>query len=66
MDRDTWITAVWMVQQHGIGAYKVVESNLEKMRRDGVTEDQFRHWCWVARAVLEIIRLEPSDAEAVH
>jgi hypothetical protein len=66
MERDAWITAAWMVQRHGAYAFKAVESKLEKMRRDGVNEDHFRRWCWVARAVLEITRLEPSGAEAVH
>jgi hypothetical protein len=54
-----------MVQKHGVSAVKVIESKLEKMRRDSVDEEHFRRWCWVARAVLEIIR-EPYDAEAVH
>jgi hypothetical protein len=66
MERGAWLTAAWMVQKHGADAWKVVASKLEKMKRDGVDEDQFRHWCWVARAVLEITRLEPSEAEAVH
>jgi hypothetical protein len=55
-----------MVQRHGTNAAEAVESKLEKMRRDGVDEDHFRRWCWVPRAVLEITRLEPSGAEAVH
>ena len=65
MERKAWITAARMVQKHGVSAVKVIESKLEKMRRDGVDEDHFRRWCWVARAVIEIIR-EPYDAEAVH
>jgi hypothetical protein len=55
-----------MVQRHGANPFEAVESKLEKMRRDGVNEDHFRRWCWVAHAVLEITRLEPSGAEAVH
>ena len=65
MERDVWVTAAWMVQKHGAGAFKAVETKLKKMRRDGVDEDHFRRWCWVARAVLEIIR-EPEAAELVH
>jgi hypothetical protein len=65
MERRAWITAARMVQEHGADAFKAVESKLEKMRRDGVDEDNFRRWCWVARAVLEIIR-EPYEAEAIH
>ena len=65
MERRAWITAARMVQKHGADAAKVIESKLEKMRRDGVDEDNFRRWCWVARAVLEIIR-EPYEAEAIH
>jgi hypothetical protein len=57
--------AAWMVQRHGANAFKAIKSKLEKMRRDGVDEDHVRRWCWVARAVIEIIR-EPNDAEAVH
>jgi hypothetical protein len=66
VDRDTWLTAALMVQRHGVGAFKAVESKLEKMKRDGVDLDHFRHWCWIARAVLEITRLEPGDTDAVH
>jgi hypothetical protein len=65
MERDAWITAAWVVQRHGAHAFKAVESKMEKIRRDGVDEDHFRRWCWVARAILEIIR-QPADAEAVH
>jgi hypothetical protein len=65
MERRAWITAARMVQKHGADAAKVIESKLEKMRRDGVDEDHFRRWCWIARAVVEIIR-EPNEAEAVH
>jgi hypothetical protein len=65
MERDVWVTAAWMVQKHGAGVFKAVETELKKMRRDGVDEDHFRRWCWVARAVLEIIR-EPEAAEVVH
>jgi hypothetical protein len=39
MDRDAWIMAAWMVQKHGAGAFKAVESKLEKTQRDGVGED---------------------------
>lgn len=66
MDRDTWITAARMVALHGADAFSVVESMLEEMRGDRVTEDDFKHWCWIARAVLEIIREEPLSAEAIH
>jgi len=66
MDRDAWIMAAWMVQKHGAGAFRAVELKLEKMQRDGVGEDQFRLWCWIARAIIEITRLEPRAAEAVH
>ncbi len=66
MDRDTWLTAALMVEKHGADAFDIIESKLEKMQRDGVDEDYFQHWCWIARAVLEITRLEPSGAEAVH
>jgi hypothetical protein len=66
MDRETWLTAALMVQKHGASAFDVIESRLERMRRDSVDEDYFRHWCWIARAVLEITRLEPSDAETIH
>ncbi len=66
MDRSTWLTAALMVEKYGAEAFDIVESKLKKMRRDGVDEDYFRHWCWIARAVLEIARLEPSGAEAVH
>jgi hypothetical protein len=65
MERRAWITAARMVQKHGAEAAKVIESKLEKMRRDGVDEDHFRRWCWIARAIVEIIR-EPNEAEAVH
>jgi hypothetical protein len=65
MERRAWITAARMVQTHGADAAKVIESKLEKMRRDGVDEDHFRRWCWIARAIVEIIR-EPNEAEAVH
>jgi hypothetical protein len=65
MERRAWITAARMVQKHGADAAKVIESKLEKMRRDGVDEDHFRRWCWIARAIVEIIR-EPNQAEAVH
>jgi hypothetical protein len=65
MERRAWITAARMVQKHGADAAKVIESKLEKMRRDGVDEDHFRRWCWIARAIVEIIR-EPNEAEAVH
>jgi DNA invertase Pin-like site-specific DNA recombinase len=54
-----------MVQRHGANAFEAVESKLEKMRRDGVDEDHFRRWRWVARAVLEVTRLEPK-ATAEH
>ena len=66
MDRDTWLTAALMVGKHGADAFDIVESKLKKMRRDGVDEDHFRYWCWIARPVLEITRPEPSGAEAVH
>jgi hypothetical protein len=65
MERRAWITAARTVQKHGADAAKVIESKLEKMRRDGVDEDHFRRWCWIARAIVEIIR-EPNEAEAVH
>jgi hypothetical protein len=65
MDRDTWMMAAWMVQQHGADAPSVVELKLEKMKRDRVAEDHFRRWCWVARAIIEIIR-KPKRAEAVN
>jgi hypothetical protein len=65
MERRAWITAARMVQKHGADAAKVIESKLEKMRRDGVDENHFRRWCWIARAIVEIIR-EPNEAEAVH
>jgi hypothetical protein len=65
MDRDTWMMAAWIVQQYGSDAVGVVGSKLEKMKQDRVAEDDFRHWCWIARAVIEIIR-EPRRAEAVH
>jgi hypothetical protein len=65
MERRAWITAARMVQKHGADVAKVIESKLEKMRRDGVDEDHFRRWCWIARAIVEIIR-EPNEAEAVH
>lgn len=65
MERRAWITAARMVQKHGADAAKVIQSKLEKMRRDGVDEDHFRRWCWIARAIVEIIR-EPNEAEAVH
>lgn len=55
-----------MVQLHGANAFSVVEAMMEKMRGDRVAEDDFRHWCWIARAILEITREEPTDAEAVH
>jgi hypothetical protein len=55
-----------MVQRHGVGAFKTVESKLEKMKRDGVELGHFRHWCWITRAVLEITRLEQGDTDAVH
>jgi hypothetical protein len=42
MERDAWITAAWMVQRHGAGAFKAVESKMEKIRRDGVDEDHLR------------------------
>jgi hypothetical protein len=32
---------------------RVVDSKLAKMRRDGIDEDHFRRWCWVARAILK-------------
>ena len=66
MDRETWLTPALMVQKHGASAFGIVESKLEKMQRGGVDEDHFRHWCWIARAVLEIMRLDPSAAETVH
>jgi hypothetical protein len=52
-----------MVQKHGASAFDIVESKLEKMRLDGVDDDYFRHWCWIARAVLEITRLDPRVAD---
>jgi hypothetical protein len=55
MERDAWTTAAWMVQRHGANAFKAVELKLRNMRRDGVNDDHFRRWCWVARAILEII-----------
>lgn len=66
MDRDTWLTAALMVETHGTDAFDIVELKLKKMRQDGVDEYHFRYWCWIARAVLEITRLEPSGAQAVH
>ena len=66
MDRDTWLTAAPTVRKHGASAFNIVESKLEKMRLDGVDEDYFRHWCWIARPVLEISRLEPGASETVH
>jgi hypothetical protein len=65
MERKAWITAARMVQKHGVNALSVIESKLEGMRRDGVDEDHFRRWCWVARAVIELVR-GPYDAEAIH
>jgi len=65
MDRKAWIMATRVVKQHGAAAARVVELKLDKMQRDGVREDQFRHWCWVGRAVFEILR-EPDGVEAIH
>ena len=45
MERKAWITAALMVQKHGVSAVKVIESKLEKMRRDSVDEEHFRRWC---------------------
>jgi hypothetical protein len=62
MEGGAWIIAAWMVQRHGANAFRAVEAKLEKMRRDGINEDHFRRWCWVAGAVIEIIT-EPYDAK---
>jgi len=65
MERKAWITAARMVQKHGVTAVRVVESKLAQMQRDCADEDHFRRWCWVARAIFEIVR-EPYEAEAIH
>jgi len=66
MDREAWIMAAWLVQRHGADAFRAIESAMDMMRRDCADEDQLRQWCWVARAVIELTRLEPRAAEAVH
>ena len=66
MDRDAWIMAAWMVAKHGADAFRTVEAKLGKMQRDGVDEEQYMHWCWIARAVLEISRAEPCATDAIH
>ena len=65
MDRDVWMMAAWMVEDHGANAPMAVEATLEAMERDDANERQVMLWCLVGRAVLELVRSQPTKHEAV-
>jgi hypothetical protein len=64
-ERKIWEAAMLLVSRHGEQAVGVAEREASRHHRDR-DELTCTVWCWISRAVTELLKGEPDTGERVH
>jgi hypothetical protein len=64
-ERKIWEAAMLLVSRHGEQAVGVAEREASRLHREH-DELTCTVWCWISRAVAELLKGEPDTGEWVH
>jgi hypothetical protein len=66
MDREVWIMVAWIVGKRGENAPSIAEQMADRLRQEHGDKSDIKIWLRIRDAAAEWLRLQKSNADAIH